>query len=243
MDLKGVKITWLGHWTFLLQTPAGKKILVDPWLASNPKCPAQYHQVAVDAMLVTHGHQDHIGDIFTAHERCNGPIVGIYDLTAWLAHKGVPGDKLLGMNKGGTVALDGLDVKVTMTTAHHSSSWMEEDGTVVYLGEAAGYVVRFANDICIYVAGDTALFGDMQLIGELYRPDVAILPIGDHFTMDPRQAAYAAKLLGAPAVIPCHYATFPVLTGTVSQFERELKERGAPAAGNVLALEPGGTVG
>jgi len=241
MTLKGGKITWLGHSTFLLDTDAGHRVLIDPWLAGNPKCPAAYHEVEVDAILITHGHGDHLGDVFTAHTRCKGPIVGIYDLTTWLATKGVEGSKLSGMNKGGTIPiLDGA-LGVTMVDARHSSSFMEADGTVVYLGEPAGFVVTIAGGDSVYFAGDTALFGDMALIGQLYAPTVAALPIGDHFTMDPRAAAFASKLLGVRTVIPCHYGTFPLLHGTPDQLRAELGVLGLDV--NVAALEPGQTYG
>ncbi|MEM1347797.1 MAG: metal-dependent hydrolase [Myxococcota bacterium] len=224
--IDGIEVTWLGHSTFLITTPEGKKLLVDPWLAGNPSCPEAFHDVEVDAILVTHGHGDHIGDIFTAHERCNGPIVGIYDLTTWLGHKGVPQDKLVGMNKGGKIALDALGITVAMTDARHSSVFFEEDGAAIPLGEPAGFVVTFSNEESLYIAGDTCVFGDMALIKRMYAPKAAILPIGDHFTMDPKGAAIACELLGVETVIPCHYATFPLLTGTPDALASELDALG-----------------
>ncbi|CAN5615448.1 metal-dependent hydrolase [soil metagenome] len=241
MDLKGIKITWLGHSTFLFDTPEGHRLLVDPFLANNPKCPKEFHDVSCDAIAITHGHMDHVADVFSAAERCKGSIVGMFDLTGWLGGKGIDSQKLVGMNKGGSVCLGTPNVALTMTDAKHSSSWTESDGTIVYLGEPAGYVLTFSNNFKIYLAGDTCLFGDMALIRELYAPDLAILPIGDHFTMDPRAAAHACRLLGVEAAIPCHYGTFPLLTGTPDQFRKHLETLGLNV--EVLAPEPGETVG
>ena len=232
----GIHITWLGHSTFLFETPQGKKILLDPWLASNPKCPKAFHKLEVDAILITHGHQDHIGDVFSAHKRCKGPVVGIFDLTTWLGTKGVPEEKLVGMNKGGRTHLEGLGLEVVMTNAHHSSSFMD-DGTLVYLGEPAGFVLKFSEGPTIYVAGDTCVFGDMELIAKMEEPEVAILPIGDFFTMDPRAAAWATRLLGVKQVIPCHYGTFPALKGSPKELRAELRTLGLEV--EVVELEPG----
>jgi L-ascorbate metabolism protein UlaG (beta-lactamase superfamily) len=237
MNAQAIGLTWLGHATFLVRTPEGKTVLVDPWLAGNPKCPKSFHDTASDAILVTHGHSDHVGDAVPAAGRCSGSVVGIYDLTVWLGAKGVAAGKLAGMNKGGTVALPGLKLSVTMTDARHSSSFVEEDGSIVYLGEPAGYVIGFSNGDSLYIAGDTSLFGDMEWIGRLYRPRAAILPIGDLFTMDPRAAAHACKLLGVETVVPSHYGTFPALTGTPEQFRKELAVLGLPV--RVLELEVG----
>ncbi len=234
----GVTATWLGHSTFLIETPEGKTILIDPWLAGNPKCPSKYHDLACDAILITHGHFDHTGDAVSAAGRCRGPVVGIFELSLWLQGQGVSEGKAVGMNKGGSLALDGLNVKVTMTDARHSSSVVGPDGRILYLGEPAGFVLKFSNDFVLYVSGDTCLFGDMEWIATLHAPDAAILPIGDLYTMDPRAAAHACKLLGVSSVVPAHWGTFPALTGTPGALREELKAIGC--ATEVHALEPGG---
>lgn len=241
MEWNGISITWLGHATFLFETKAGKKILIDPWLENNPKCPEKFHEVESDAILLTHGHFDHVGDLFPAIERCSGPVLAIFELGAWIQGKGVEDDKVVQMNKGGTVRLDEIGVAVTMTDARHSSAFVEEDGTIVYLGEPAGLVLTFDDGPTVYVAGDTCLFSGMEFIHELHQPDVAILPIGDHFTMDPKAAAIACRILKPKHVIPAHFGTFGALTGTPAQLDSALKEQGL--ATELLELTPGESVG
>jgi L-ascorbate metabolism protein UlaG (beta-lactamase superfamily) len=241
MDWNGVSVTWLGHATFLFETAEGKKILVDPWMKENPKCPEEFYEVTPDAILLTHGHFDHVGDLFPTIERSSGPVVATFELGAWIQNKGVDADRVVQMNKGGTFELEGLGVSVTMTDARHSSGYVEEDGTIVYLGEPAGLVLHFDGGPSIYVAGDTCLFSGMEFIQELYEPEVSILPIGDHFTMDPKAAAIACRLLGSDHVIPAHYGTFGALTGTPDQLKEALDEQGLST--EVHALEPGGTLG
>jgi L-ascorbate metabolism protein UlaG (beta-lactamase superfamily) len=231
-----VTVTWLGHGTFLITSAQGKRILVDPWIDGNPAFPQDQKDQAtqnIDVIALTHGHFDHVGDLLGVAQSTNAQIVCIFDMVAWLTKQGVEQDRFVGFNIGGTVEAAG--VKFTMTHAQHSSSNTDENGNIVYLGQPVGYVMEFEDGTVIYHSGDTGVFGDMRIIGELYAPDAAILPIGDHFTMGPHQAAYAAKLIGAKRVIPEHYGTFPLLRGTPGA----LREALAGQDIEVVALEPG----
>jgi L-ascorbate metabolism protein UlaG (beta-lactamase superfamily) len=183
-------------------------------------------------MLISHGHFDHVGDALPVARATGAPVVGIFELCAWLERKGL--QKLSPMNRGGTQEIAGIHI--TMTAAVHSSAFIE-DGQTVYLGEPAGYVLRFESGLTIYFAGDTALFGDMRLIKDLYAPEIAFLPIGDHFTMGPEAAARAAERLGVRQVVPMHYGTFPLLTGTPARLRQLLEPLGI----DVLELKPGQT--
>ncbi len=232
MNLNGIKITWLGHATFRIQTPKGKTILLDPWVMQNPSCPEKEKQLpAVDVMLVTHGHGDHIGDAVEIAKKHGPKVVGIPELCGWLEKKGVK--QIAMMNKGGTQQVG--DIKVTMVHADHSCGIQDGD-QLVYGGEACGYVIEFENGLKIYHAGDTNVFGDMKMIHELYAPDIAMLPIGDHFTMGPREAAHACGLLKPNTVIPMHFATFPVLTGTPAELNK------LAHGVRVLEMKPGQTI-
>ena len=234
LKLDGISITWLGHATFKVRTPGGKTLLIDPWVMNNPKCPeSQKHFDGINLMLCTHGHGDHIGDAVTLAKKHDPIVVGVYELCLWMAKKGAK--QIAPMNKGGTQRL--LDVAITMVHADHSCG-IEDEGQIIYGGEACGYVIEFENKLKLYHAGDTNVFGDMQIIRELYQPDIAMLPTGDVFTMGPREVAYACRLLKPKAVIPMHFGTFPVLTGTVA----ELKKRVADLGVEVLELQPGQVV-
>lgn len=225
-------LTWLGHAAFRVDTPGGKRVYVDPFLNGNPKCPdSELEPERCDLVLLTHGHGDHVGDAVALHERFGCPVVAIVELRNWLAGKGVGADPAQALNKGGTLRWEGLEA--TFTDAHHSS--LTDDGT--YAGEPAGIVLQVEDGFKLYFAGDTNAFGDMSLIGRIYAPDVAVLPIGDHYTMGPREAAVAIELLGVIRVVPCHYGTFGLLTGTPEAL-REL----APPGVEIIAPEPGETV-
>jgi L-ascorbate metabolism protein UlaG (beta-lactamase superfamily) len=203
-------LTWLGHSSFRLDTADGKRIYVDPWLSGPTTPDSERNPERADAIAVTHGHGDHSSDVPALQQQLGCPVLGMVELMAWYSKNGIDEANLIPFNKGGTVEVAG--VRFTMTNAFHSSSTPD----LSYAGEAAGFVA-FADDARVYVAGDTTVFGDMALIARLYEPTVAVLPIGGHYTMDPKEAALALELLGNPRCVPCHWGTFPQLTGTPAE--------------------------
>jgi L-ascorbate metabolism protein UlaG (beta-lactamase superfamily) len=233
--MQTLSMTWLGHATFLLTSPGGKRILFDPWVTGNPASPESAKKIGdLDIILLTHGHSDHTTDAVAIGRASGAQTVAPFELAEWLQTKGL--QKVTGMNPGGTLRVLGLSI--TMVHAEHSSS-IEDGGRIVYLGVASGYVITFEDGLTVYYAGDTSVFGDMRLIGEMYRPQIAFLPIGDLYTMGPEQAAKACELLGVKQVVPMHYGTFPALTGTPAMLRALVEPRGV----QVLELKPGETAG
>jgi L-ascorbate metabolism protein UlaG (beta-lactamase superfamily) len=236
IDLKGNKVTYLGHSTFSLTTATGQVALVDPWITTNPRCPEPLRKLSrLDVIFLTHAHGDHLGDLLELAKQHRPQIVAIYETCLWLESQGFE-NETNPMGKGGSQKVGGFEV--TMTHAFHSNSIVDH-GQPLNAGEPAGYVIRMPGGFTLYHAGDTAVFGDMKLIGELYKPDVAMLPIGDRYTMGPREAAYAIGLLGVHHVVPMHYATFPFLTGTPDALRRETRD--VPGL-NIHELKPGETL-
>jgi L-ascorbate metabolism protein UlaG (beta-lactamase superfamily) len=232
-NLHGTRITWLGHSTVLIQTAKGTNILIDPFITGNPKYPKDFAlPEKIDYILVTHGHNDHVGDAVPVAAKHNSTVVAVYELANYLAAHGVA--QIIGISIGGTVQLE--EVAATMVEAKHSSSVQDEQG-VHYVGNATGFVLTIADGPVLYHAGDTAVFGDMALIRELYRPEAAMLPIGGHYTMGPREAALAARLLGVKTILPIHFGTVPPLKGTPDQLAALLDENV-----QVVRWQPGETI-
>ncbi len=227
-----VPLTWLGHAAFRFDTPGGKRVYVDPFLSGNPKTPeAEKAPERVDVILLTHGHDDHVGDTVELWQKHKPALIAQIEVRGWLGGQGVDFDITQAPNKGGTVEVEGM--RVTLTNAFHSSS--AGDGS--YTGESCGLVIELENGTKLYFTGDTCVFGDMQLIARIYAPDVAILPIGGHFTMDPREAAVARELRGVERCIPSHNGTVGLHAGTPGELREHLT-----TSCEILAPEPGETV-
>lgn len=236
MAVEGVAITWYGHGTWGMTTADGVRVIVDPWF-ENPKCPEAMREPEADVILLTHGHFDHITDAPALSARTGAPVLCKYELAMHMGGQGVT--NLVGFNTGGTAEVAGL--RVTMTQAQHSGGISTGEAIVGYGGEPSGFVVRTGSGAAVYFAGDTAIFGDMALIGELYRPDIAVLPIGDFYTMGPFEAAHAVRLLGVQQVVGGHWGTFDGLPGTPAKLRDELAKLGLGSV-TVHDLEPGGTL-
>jgi L-ascorbate metabolism protein UlaG (beta-lactamase superfamily) len=233
---RGFALTWLGHNSFKLLSRGARTVLLDPWVEGNPACPKELRTFdRIDVMTISHGHGDHMADAVTLGKKFKPAIVCNYEIHLYLEKKGVANTRP--MNKGGTQEVAGL--KFTMVHAVHSSG-IEDGAQVVYGGEPCGYIITLEDGTRIYHAGDTAVMADMALIGELYAPEIALLPIGDVYTMGPREAAVAARLLKPRYIVPAHYGTFPALTGTPEALREEMKKLGVEC--EVLALRPGETL-
>jgi len=232
--LGGTRITYLGHATFRFVTPGGEQIIIDPFLTENPQTPDELKRVGeLHTILITHGHFDHFSDVMPLQGQTGARTVSNFEIFSYLQRQGV--ENAVPVQKGGTVEVGGI--KVTATHAFHSSSIALDDGSVIYAGEPVGYIIEFESGFKVYHAGDTAVFSDMQLIGELYSPDLALLPIGDQVVMSPYEAAHATRLLGIQHVVPIHYGTFPFLPGTPEEFHEYVNQ---VAPGTTLhVMQPG----
>ena len=212
-----VKAHWLGHSAVKIETPGGKIIYIDPFLKNNPSTPDEFKEVkAADYVLLTHGHDDHVGDTLEIADNTGAKVVGILELIGLLTKEGLSEDQGIGFNKGGTVHFD--EFSVTMVSANHSSSYNGQ-----YAGDPAGLILSFDDDICIYHMGDTNIFADLELYGELYEPHVVLAPIGDHFTMGPEEASYAVQMMYPDIAVPVHYGTWPPIDADPEEFKTLLE--------------------
>jgi L-ascorbate metabolism protein UlaG (beta-lactamase superfamily) len=232
-------VTWYGHGSTRLITPGGVKIIVDPFLTDNPACPPELrYDHDFDLLLITHGHGDHIGDTFRILHESKASVMGIYEMAHYLVSKGVPQDRVIGFNMGGTTHF--ADISVTMTMALHSGVLYEDD-TIVNVGPPVGYVLHLEDERSIYFAGDTDIFSEMEFIGEFYNPFLAVLPIDGFYNMNPKAAARAAQLLRCTDILPIHHSTFPVLKGKPQMLKDELHKLRLDNV-TVHSISPGDTL-
>jgi len=237
-------VQWFGQAAFKITSSTGTVVMIDPFLTRNPKTPKEHKDLSklgkVDLILVTHGHGDHFGDTAKLAKMTGAKVGMNADMGSTVQSLGIiPGKQLIRFNKSGPIKVG--DVTVIMVRAEHSSSIRHKNATTGKIemhpgGEPSGYILKMGNGFTVYHAGDTGVFGDMKWIGEYYKPDLALLPIGGHFTMDPAHAAYAqSQLLKAKKIVPMHYGTFPPLKGTPAQFKAAL----GAAASAVIDMKPG----
>jgi L-ascorbate metabolism protein UlaG (beta-lactamase superfamily) len=227
---RGLSLTWLGFGGFSIRTPGGKTLMIDPWIKNNPACPPGFAEIdQCDLLFLTHAHRDHMEDAIWLAQRTGTQVLAGFELAQYLIRKGVR--NVVAINKGGTRRFG--EIAATAVHADHSSGIVDGD-QILYGGEPMGYVIRFENGCVVYHAGDTNVFGDMALIAELYAPEVALLPIGDAYTMSPREAAKAVQLLNVREVVPTHFGVLDFLTGRPSELRTLTRDMGV----TVYDLQP-----
>jgi L-ascorbate metabolism protein UlaG (beta-lactamase superfamily) len=240
-----IEVLWLGQSATRITSVSGKVIVIDPFLTQNPKTPAQWKSLdalgKVDLILVTHAHADHLGDAPALAKKTSAPVWAPAGLANTLVALGLlPAELAPRMNKGGVITPLGPDIKITMTRAEHSSEMVWKNPATgkdeVHVGgEPVGFIVELENGFKLYHMGDTGVFGDMKWIGEYYKPDLIMIPIGGHFVMSPRDAAVATEMIKPKFAIPIHYGTFPPLKGTPEEYQQAL----GTSSVKVFPIHPG----